>query len=210
MAHKLRHALSESSDLQLRDFVEVDETFYGGKGEPAHRGRGKDADRSLVVAVLERIPAAQKQHKGIRKQGFVAGSVRIAVAPDATAEVPGEFIRSNVKPGSSVVTDGFSSYRHHLPDYQHVPAIASGAAAGTPLPVIHTLFSNLRSWLIGTHHGVSSKHLPRYLREWSYRFNRRGLATTLDRFILRRAVSRTTITYAGLVAGIGLQGASRR
>jgi hypothetical protein len=38
-----------------------------------------------------------------------------------------------------------------------------------------TLFSNIKAWLVGTHHGVSAKHLPRYLREWSYRFNRRNL-----------------------------------
>src|SRR5208283_5837668 len=48
------------------------------------------------------------------------------------------------------------------------------------------LFSNMKSWLIGTHHGVSTKHLPRYLREWSYRFNRRGLATTLKKSVPRR------------------------
>ena len=129
------------------------------------------------------------------------------MVPDATAKVLGDFIRSNVKQGGSVVTDGFSSYRNHLPDYQHVPAIASGKTAGTHLPIVHTLFSNMKSWLIGTHHGVSTKHLPRYLREWSYRFNRRRLATTLEKFILRRAVNRTTITYAELVAGVNLQGA---
>jgi transposase-like protein len=208
MAHKLRHALSERTDFRLQDFVEVDETFYGGKGKPANRGRGKDEDRSLVVAVVERIPATQKQHRGIRKQGFVAGSVRMAVALNATAKVLGEFIRSNVKPGSSVVTDGFSSYRNQLPDYQHVAAVASGKAAGTHLPVVHTLFSNMKSWLIGTHHGVSTKHLPRYLREWTYRFNRRGKIARLDVLMLRRAVNKATITYDELMSGMQTTGAA--
>ena len=207
MAHKLRHALSESTDFQLQDFVEVDETFYGGKGKPGNRGRGKDEDKSLIVVVVERVPATEKQHKGIRKQGYVAGSMRVAVAPNATAKVLGEFIRSNVKLGSSVVTDGFSSYRQQLPDYTHVGAVASGKATGTHLPVVHTLFSNMKSWLTGTHHGVSTKHLPRYLREWSYRFNRRGLIGKLDHFILRRAVNKTTITYDELVRGMMTQGA---
>jgi hypothetical protein len=164
IAHKLRHALSESADFQLQDFVEVDETFYAGKGKLDNRGGGKDADRSLIVAVVERVPATLRQNKGIRKQGFVAGSVRIAVAPDATAKVLAEFIRSNVKPGSSVITDGFSSCRDQLPDYTHIPAVASGKAAGTRLPIVHTLFFNMKAWLVGTHHGVSTKHLPRYLR----------------------------------------------
>jgi transposase-like protein len=30
---------------------------------------------------------------------------------------------------------------------------------------------------LAAHHGVSAKHLPRYLREWSYRFNRRTCPT---------------------------------
>jgi transposase-like protein len=207
MAHKLRHALSESADFQLQDFVEVDETFYGGKGKSSNRGRGKDEDKSLVVAVVEKVPATAKQHKGIRKLGYVAGSVRIAVAPNATAKVLGEFIRSNVKSGTKIATDGFSSYRNQLPDYQHVPAVASGKAAGIHLPVVHTLFSNMKSWLTGTHHGVSTKHLPRYLREWSYRFNRRKLIGKLDHFILRRAVNKMTVTYDELVAGVRTTGA---
>ncbi len=53
---------------------------------------------------------------------------------------------------------------------------------------------------------VSTKHLPRYLREWSYRFNRRGRIDALDMFLLRRAVGRATITYAELVAGMKVAG----
>jgi hypothetical protein len=58
------------------------------------------------------------------------------------------------------------------------PVIQDDSAnAGQFFPIIHTLFSNIKAWLVGTHHGVSARHLPRYLREWSYRINRRNLAT---------------------------------
>src|SRR6185436_14091439 len=57
---------------------------------------------------------------------------------------------------------------------KHTPVVQDDSAnAGGFFPIIHTLFSNIKAWLVGTHHGVSAKHLPRYLREWSYRFNRR-------------------------------------
>jgi transposase len=52
-------------------------------------------------------------------------------------------------------------------------------------------FSKIKAWLVGTHHGVSAKHLPRYLREWSYRFNRRNLPNGLDGYLNRRAVECT-------------------
>jgi hypothetical protein len=74
---------------------------------------------------------------------------------------------------------------------------------------IHTLFSNIKAWLIGTHHGVSAKHLPRYLREWSYRFNRRNLPDGLDRYLIRRAVDCATITYDQLKASAMPTGAAR-
>ena len=61
----------------------------------------------------------------------------------------------------------------------------------------------------GTHHGVSAKHLPRYLREWSYRFNRRNLADGLDGYLIRRAVECATITYDQLTAGAMPGGADR-
>src|SRR5882724_11358633 len=52
---------------------------------------------------------------------------------------------------------------------KHTPMVQGEAAnAGEFFPIIHTLFSNIKAWLVGTHHGVSAKHLPRYLREWSY------------------------------------------
>ena len=38
---------------------------------------------------------------------------------------------------------------------------------------IHRVFSNLKTWLAGTHHGVDPAYLPAYLDEYVFRFNRR-------------------------------------
>ena len=73
-----------------------------------------------------------------------------------------------------------------------------------------TLFSTIKAWIVGTHHGVSAKHLPRYLREWAYRFNRRNLAKGIDRYLIRRAVECATITYDQIVAGDTTKGATRK
>jgi hypothetical protein len=71
---------------------------------------------------------------------------------------------------SHLVTDGFAGYQgkkaaldEHL---KHTPVIQiQGAKAAEFFPIVHTLFSTIKAWLVGTHHGVSAKHLPRYLRE---------------------------------------------
>lgn len=42
--------------------------------------------------------------------------------------------------------------------------------AETFLPIIHLVFSNLKIWLRGIHHGVSPQHLQAYLNEFAFRF----------------------------------------
>ena len=60
--------------------------------------------------------------------------------------------------------DGLSSL-----GYDHDPITISGNQSRTDesLPMIHFVFSNLKTWLLGTHHGVSPRHLPAYLNEFS-------------------------------------------
>jgi hypothetical protein len=67
------------------------------------------------------------------------------------------------------------------------------------LPWVHSFIRNVKSSIQGIFHGVSGKHLQRFLDECCYRFNRRFREPELfDRLLL--ACSRTmTVTYAGLV-----------
>src|SRR6516164_9288367 len=163
MAHKLRDGLSEDSSRPLHGFLEADETFIGGRGDPTSPGRSTaNPDKSLVVAAVEKVPAPKnrkgKQGHAVKRQHrFFAGDARIAVLPAASGAELGVFLKANVAANSHLLTDGFAGYRG-----------GDGANAAEFFPIIHTLFSNIKTWLVGTHHGVSAKHLPRYLREWSY------------------------------------------
>ncbi|NJO36806.1 MAG: IS1595 family transposase [Rhizobiales bacterium] len=218
--HKLRHGLSEDPAQPLRGYLEADESYAGGRGDPSSPGRSlANPDKSLVVLAVEKKPAPKNQngrhgHALQRQHGFYAGSARIAVLPAASASELGGFLKANLAAGSHLLTDGFAGYQgrkaaldEHL---RHTPVIQDqGAKAAEFFPIVHTLFSTIKAWLIGTHHGVSAKHLPRYLREWAYRFNRRNLAKGIDRYLIRRAVECATITYKQLVAGETTAGATR-
>jgi hypothetical protein len=62
MAHKLRHGLSEDPSRPLHGFLEADETFIGGRGNPKSPGRSTaDPDKSLVVAAVEKVPAPKNR-----------------------------------------------------------------------------------------------------------------------------------------------------
>src|SRR5207302_9814679 len=117
MAHKLRHGLSEDPARPLRGFLEADETFIGGRGSPASRGRSTaNLDKSLVVAAVEKVPAPQNKkgkhgHAVKRQHGFFAGNARIAVPPAATGVELGAFLQQSVAGGSHVLSDGFRGCR---------------------------------------------------------------------------------------------------
>src|SRR6202165_337384 len=220
MAHKLRHGLSEDPSRPLHGFLEADETFIGGRGDPTSPGRSTaNPDKSLVVAAVEKVPAPKYRsgkhgHAGKRQHGFFAGDARIAVLPAATGAELGVFLKANVAANSHLLTDGFAGYRgggaglgEHL---KHTPvAQGEGANAGEFFPIIHTLFSNIKAWLVGTHHGVSVQHLPRYLREWSDRFNRSNVPDGLAAYIIPRADECAPITYDQLKTGTLPGGANR-
>jgi transposase-like protein len=219
IAHKLRHGLNEDDALPLKGLIEADETFIGGRGDSTSPGRSTDnPDKSLVVAAIEKIPAPKRNgkhgHALKRQHGFYAGAARIAVLPAATAEELGRFLKTNIQAKSHLLTDGFSGYQGKdaaLGDHlKHTPIIqGDGANAAEFFPIVHTIFSNIKAWLVGTHHGVSAKHLPRYLREWEYRFNRRNLPDGPALWLIRRAVECATITYDQIVEGAMVGGATR-
>jgi transposase-like protein len=83
--------------------------------------------------------------------------------------------------------------------YRHEPVV-EGTPENAPnvLPHVHRVFSNLKSWLIGTHHGVSKQHLQAYLNEYVFRFNRRRTPMAAFQTVLGLIAERVGPTYDGL------------
>jgi transposase-like protein len=157
--HKLRRAMVRPGRDRLTGWVEVDETYMGGLEEGA-AGRGVE-DKALIVI------AAQADGKRI-------GRIRMRVIHDASADSLHPFIKDSIEPGSTVQTDGWLGYAG-LKGYDHeVTKIRKRKQASKLLPRVHLIASLLKRWLSGTHQGaVSHKHLPYYLDEFTFRFNRR-------------------------------------
>jgi hypothetical protein len=203
MLHKLRWALSDKGGFPLAGVVEVDETYYGGKGGHDSRGRSlSNKNKALIVMAVERKLAKPKKMPGIRKSGFVAGNAKVAVAASASADALGPFLKANLAPGTNLLSDGWPGYTPAGKRFQHEPVTqAKPDNAGNVLPLVHLQFNNLKSWLNGTFHGVSPKHLPAYLQEWNCRFNRRFFISDLFRYVMRRMTDSVAITYAQIRQG---------
>jgi hypothetical protein len=109
-----------------------------------------------------------------------------------------------------VVTDAHQGYAPLARmGYQHLAVAERGEpnVAEDYLPIIHLIFSNLKAWLNGVHHGVSPDHLQAYLNEFVFRFNRRFYPFNAFRSLLglsvepRRLPMRSCMTEIGFIRG---------
>jgi transposase-like protein len=194
--HKIRKAMVRPDRAPLSGRVEADETYVGG-ARPGKRGRGA-AGKALVAGAVE----AGRGEAG----GRPLGRLRLAVVPDASAASLKGFLTTNLAKPAAVTTDGWSGYAG-LPakGYGHEPVILgpSRGDAALRLPAIHLVFSLAKRWLLGTHHGaVSTKHLPAYLDEYVFRFNRRTAKRISHGFarLIEQAVQTGPSTYRDIVA----------
>jgi transposase-like protein len=211
--HKLRAGMVRSDRDRIggstKDHVEIDETNVGGRT----RGEGRGVHhQTLVVAAVEVRQRKPKEADPFnahtkakpRRGGRYAGRLRLEVVPNRGAKTLTRFVSDAVEPGSIVITDGWHGYEK-LGDlgYQHLPVAERGdpAVAEEYLPIVHLIFSNLKAWLNGVHHGVAPQHLQAYLNEFTFRFNRRFYPFNAFRSLLGIGGQTEAPTYAELYSG---------
>ena len=116
---------------------------------------------------------AKPRRKGAKYLNTRSGRLRLAmITGNSTASIEA-FVRANVKPGTTLITDGHASYPGLAGDYRHDPRIVGAMAANIVLPWIHRAFSLMKRWALGTYHGLRRKHVDTYLNEFVFRYNRR-------------------------------------
>jgi transposase-like protein len=192
MLHKLRRAMVNPERTPLSGEVEVDECFVGGHQAGLRGGRERGQKALVAVAVEVR--------------GAGSGRVRIAVIEDASADTLLGFVKANVAAGATVHTDGWPPYRalaRHGYNHQPRSQRASRRAGGDTdeiLPRAHRAISNLKTWLAGTHRGVSGEHLQVYLDEFSFRFNRRRTPMAAFQTLLGLQSQQQPTTYRSIIA----------
>jgi len=166
--HKLRDAVGGRGSTALGGNIELDETWEGGlrRGKP---GRPKVGEQSALIMGAVEVSA----------QHTLSGRVRLESVDDGSTEPVREFLGDHVEPGAVLFTDDWRSYPAPMKEHgcEHRPTNVSKSTeeAHVVLPAIHRVFSLLHRVLMGTYQGgVRRKHLPRYLAEFEFRFNRRS------------------------------------
>jgi transposase-like protein len=208
MLHKLRAGMIRPGrdPIGAKWPVQVDETLVGGRT----KGEGRGIHHKVYVIGAVEVRVGTKRGKGqpsgsARKHTKYAGRIRLRLVPDRAAKSLEPFVTENVARGARVSTDGWHGYDGLAKlGYTHEVSIADEQAPPDSeawLPMIHLVFSNLKTWLRGTHHGVSQQHLQAYLNEYVFRFNRRFYPMTAFHSVLGIGTVATAPTYDGLYHG---------
>ena len=203
--HKLRASMVRPNQDRIGgtpgEHVEVDETLVGGRTCGEGRGVHHKSIVATAVEVRQRKPGTKLDK---RKNGRYAGRVRLALVPDRSAESLCGFVKNVIIPGTTIITDDWSGYASLTKQsYTHMPVAERGdtQVAEEFLPIIHLVFANLKTWLLGIHHGVSQQHLQAYLNEFTFRFNRRFYPFNAFRSLLGIASDAGAPTYGELYSG---------
>jgi transposase-like protein len=195
--HKIRKAMVRPERAPLAARGEAAAT-YGGGPRPGAPGRGAAGKTAVAGAVA----SGRGRAKGRR-----LGRLRLAVVDDVSAKSLQGCLGHNVARPATVATDGWSGYAGlAAAGYRHdaLNLSASWGDAALRLPAIHLVFGLAKRWLLGIHHGaVGQKHLPAYLDEFVFRFNRRTARSIAHRFarVIQHAVLTPPTTYRAIVAG---------
>lgn len=186
MGHKIRKAMQErDAYYRLAGLVEMDDTFFG-PSKSGKRGRGAAGKTTVVVAVESRGS----------KPGF-AKMQRVERLDQTKIQ---QLAKTSLWDDAQIRTDGLNLYRilDTKPGRHEAVVVGEGKEASRLLPWVHTLIGNIKNSLRGVYHGVSFKHLPLYLAESCYRFNRRYWEPEMFNRLLAACIEARPIGYAEL------------
>lgn len=176
MKHKIMQAMKERDDSQpLTGTIQLDDVYWGGERHGGKRGRGSENKTPFVAAVS----LSDKQHPLKMNLNVVEGFSLMEIE---------RLAKGHLSPESHVISDGlpcFSAVKQA--GCRHTAIVTGGGFESVEFAEfkwVNTLIGNVKNAIHGTYHSVSKQHLPRYLAEFCYRFNRRfQLEDMLARFI---------------------------
>lgn len=163
--HKLQQVMKNRDDsYPLDTMVQLDDAYWGGKKHDGVRGRGATGKTPFIAAVSTNLQGHPRYMRLSRIASFSADMIK-------------SWATKHIRRHSLVFTDGLTGFKGLAgTGIFHQPVVTGGGYESMKIPVftwVNIMLGNVKRSLHGTYHAVSQKHLPRYLAEFCYRFNRR-------------------------------------
>jgi transposase-like protein len=186
LCHRIRQAMQDGNiPLGSRgQVVEIDETMIGGRlsGTGVHAGR---ANKVKVLGIVER-----------------GGRVHMQTIKDGKKKTIKPIIDANLSPNArEVVTDGGAVYGFIIPPEKHTAGNHKEEIAsrkGISNQSIEGAFGLFKRGVIGSYHRLGTEHLDRYLGEFCWRYNRRGIQPMLFNIMLGNLAANKPMPYKEL------------
>lgn len=157
----IRKTLHSRGSL-LKGIVEGDESYFGGR-QKGRKGRSiRYSNKTCVAGVIERN-----------------GKVALQILHKVDEATLTKFIEMNVSEDTKVYTDGYGGYRGlHYAGFIHdsVDHNREFVKGEVHTQTIEGFWSFLKRKLRGVYYRPSAAHLSKYLREYVFRYNHRGLS----------------------------------
>jgi transposase-like protein len=168
MCSKIRVALGNTEFRQLVGYVEVDETYIGGKAKNKHKGPGGRGDTGGTGGHGKAVVIGAVQRKG---------NAVARVIDRVDTETLNSFVNESVSHRVSLVsTDEHKGYRYldkSLPHGMVRHGEGEYVHGNVHTQTIEGFWSLVKRGIIGTFHKISRKYLPLYVNEFQFRYNNR-------------------------------------
>jgi transposase-like protein len=161
LAHRIREAMRPLDAEPMGGegkFVEVDETYVGGKAK--NRAYKAPPPKEAVVSLVERGGNVRSHHVAEVTAKTLKPILVDAIAKDT-------HFRTDESPVYYKIGEGFASHQtvvHSIGEY-----VRGDAHTNT----VEGYFSIFKRGIYGVYHHVSQQHLKRYLCEFDFRYNER-------------------------------------
>jgi transposase-like protein len=164
LCQRIRQAMQESRIEPMGSagqVVEIDEMRVGGKTSRTGVRAGLE-NKVKVLGIIERGGRVHLQTIRNAKKETLRPILEAKLSPDAKA----------------VVTDGAAAYGFLIPAEKHMAGnhkeeIRMGGKLSNQ--TVEGAFSLFKRGVIGSYHKLGTEHLDRYLGEFCWRYNRRGV-----------------------------------
>ncbi|MEZ8579196.1 IS1595 family transposase [Vibrio splendidus] len=171
---KLRSAMGHRDSLyRLSGTIELDDALIGGKRK-GKRGRGAEGKTFVLVACENRD----------KKAGFIA----MQAVDSVCHETVDAFVRRHLLAEQYVRSDGLSALNIIDKTQNYEARVTPSELVDEWLPWVHIAIGNLKTFLLGTFHGVTGPYMQEYLNEYCYRFNRRFVEEQIPNRLLNLTI----------------------